>query len=66
MLVQGGEYTPEFMFPLDTLTLLVGEGEYSVPSDKTYVRGVMDAMLDQKISFLQAALLSSTLPHRLI
>ena len=36
------------------------------PIYKTYVRGVMDAMLDQKISFLQAALLSSTLPHRLI
>jgi len=53
IVVRGAEGLPEFMFPLDTLTLLVGEGEYSVPSDKTYVRGVMDAMLDQKISFLQ-------------
>lgn len=66
IVVRGAEGLPEFMFPLDALTLGAGEGQFTccarghdfgngpVACDKVAIRIVIEAMLDDKILHLHS------------
>ena len=54
MLIRGAEYTPELMFPGDSLTLAVGEGTFTNYDDKHYLRSVLEPMINSKVEHLHS------------